>query len=1590
MNKSSSSRGGRSLDRAKIEGGEGIVFGVRLSAGVLVALLAGVVCMVLAPGASATPSRAYESSFGSFTEPEAVTVDQSNGDVYVVDIGAGTVSRFTSAGAPAEFSATKTNVLGGFIFESGAAQVAVAPAGSPGGTAGDIYVVSSLTDNVEIFDTNGSHIGELNGSGDASGGFGEACGVATEASTGAVYVGDFNGHVWRYTPTSGTVTEADYSGGIATSITVCNVAADSGSVYAGDTYEAGELRKYQASAFATGAPPSPSSTLLDATATSVAVDPANGDVYVDEGDKISVFDSSGVSLYGFGSSADFGSNSAGVGVGAGNGKAYVADAHAGGLQVDVYAPAVSPPTATTNPASTIHHTDAVLNGHLDPGGDPGITACHFDWGATTAYTGGTVPCNEGNSFTSAADVTANLNNLAPGVQIHFRLDITGATSGAVTGADETFTPPPFLVAHAAIASFGPDGTSATLFTGTSLPIAFDQADRRLYVLDPGIPGIYGFDASAPPSFPGMGGFSPLAVPEPGIRAGLAVDNTALSSAGNLYLSSRSTDLVYGFDSAGAALGGAFPIDPTTNPGAPSGSPKNNFGDAVDSAGNLWVVNFATQNILEYSSAGVFQTSVSTSAQGSPEQIAFDSNDDLYVALFNGPTWKYTAASGYTASTEIDSGVGSAIAVDPSTDHLYVAHANEVSEYDSAGNLLSEFATGISGAQFRSVAVDATNHDVYVSDQGNHKIRVFGPGVTQVPPPTITPQDPSAITAVSAVLHAAVDPEGIAVTDCHFDYGATTSYGLTAPCVPPPGSGSGDVAVSGALSGLEPGATYHFRIVASNANPGGAATGPDQTLTTVGPQVHGAGASQITTTEARLSALVDPEGKPTSYHFDYGTTASYGSSTPESASVGSDSSDHAAVKTIGGLLPGTTYHFRVVATNADGVDHGADTILTTYPTPTGTVGLPDGRVYELVTNPDEGDAEVYEPNAGGQFSNTQTDLPFQAAVDGDGVAYVGSPSVGGNEEAGSYEGNQYLARRSTDGAWTHVNLSPVGFPSAAFEGFSSDLSVGLLDALEGMTPGAPGFGEEVGVEGNYDIPYTTSTSGTGNYAPLITATPPYRSKSNFVTYGIDHPLFGITSGRASRGVLEYAGASADSSHVVFEANDALTPNAEGGAAGHYAEENNLYESVGGQLRLVNVLPDNSTKAGATFGAPDFEFYGAAGVYASPDFSHVISNDGSRVFWTDLHTGHIYVRENGTSTVEISAAGKYWTASADGSRVFYTNGDLYEYEVESGHTTDLTPGVTVRGVIGASEDGDYVYYVTAGFDLDMWHNGTTSKIKTLTAQDSEGAGLEPYRQIAGDWRPGYGNRMAEVSPDGHGVVFMSTEGEAGVGRVDVYDADSKQLYCASCGSRGSKGFVPLTYSNTYLKRWISEDGSRVFFDSREGLVPQDTNGKLDAYEWERPGSGSCKASTGCLYLLSGGTSKAQSYFADASASGNDVFIVTRAKLLSRDDNELFDLYDVRVGGVEPVSTPVCTGTGCQGVPGAPPIFATPSSATFEGLGNFAAPAPVVKAKPKPKKKVKKKPRPKHKAKHKKVKKGSKASRRAGNVHHHGRSSGTGGRS
>jgi hypothetical protein len=846
-----------------------------------------------------------------------------------------------------------------------------------------------------------------------------------------------------------------------------------------------------------------------------------------------------------------------------------------------------------------------------------------------------------------------------------------------------------------------------------------------------------------------------------------------------------------------------------------------------------------------------------------------------------------------------------------------------------------------------------------------------------PPQAPETDSPTEVTETTAMLHGLLNPLGSEKDGWYFAYniGSSCTGGATTPLEPE--LEQFFVPVQTTVTGLTPNAKYAFCLV--ERNEAGEVTAGNAVSFTAKPEapiVEEESFSNVGSASATLNARINPEGTPSTYYFEYGTSAAYGSRTAVSSlgfSVGG------VQATLGGLTPDTVYHFRVVTTNSsDQTSYGSDVSFSTFPV--GILSLPDERGYEIVTSLDNGDASVVEPHGLGDHERQpgSTEI-FQAAAGGDALAYIGTPpNVGGNGSVGDGMGNEYLARRSAAGAWTAASIQPAGLKSPAYQGFSSDLTLGVFDSNEALTANAPGE--------KYDVLYTR-TASSREIQPFFTSRPPNRASSEFRAPNVNQ-----LSER-----IAYAGASSDMSHLLFEANDALTPGAVDG--GPIA--NNLYETLGGQVRLVNVLPDGKPDPNATFGSS----VSAGGSPPQPDFDHVISADGSRIFWTDLNTGALYVRENGTTTVQVDASrgpgssggGLFLAATADGSKVFFTDEkqltndstaapeapDLYEYDVQEYGLIDLSVAeagehADVRGVLGISADGSYVYFAAGGSlaggatrqtceetgeslcNIYVVHGREGPKpIATVLYKDGgiRGAG---GGVAVGDWQYSMGARAAWVTPDGQHLVFASArnltgyESEGTNTEIYTYDFASGGLSCISCNPSGAPtitgssalGSAELrkSYSNTYNLRDVSENGDRVFFDSLEALVLQDTNGRVDVYEWERDGSGGCRREKGCLYLLSGGTSVDSSFFLDASATGDDVFISTRAQLVREDQNEVFDAYDVRVGAPEPATPPACTGSGCQGVPGAPPIFATPSSVTFGGVGNFSGVSQgVVKAKP-----------------------------------------------
>jgi len=311
-----------------------------------------------------------------------------------------------------------------------------------------------------------------------------------------------------------------------------------------------------------------------------------------------------------------------------------------------------------------------------------------------------------------------------------------------------------------------------------------------------------------------------------------------------------------------------------------------------------------------------------------------------------------------------------------------------------------------------------------------------------------------------------------------------------------------------------------------------------------------------------------------------------------------------------------------------------------------------------------------------------------------------------------------------------------------------------------------------------------------------------------------------------------------------------------------------------------------------------------------------------------------------------------------------------------------------------------------NLYVAHEGTVRLVAVLSRDDApdwgRGGGTTGMRDLVG-----------RVSADGRWLVFMSRRSLTGYDNVDavsrvpdeevfLYHApenlqtEAESLTCVSCMPSGTRPLgvagQDLGFNNIVGQGWanlpdpsylagsvpgwesenrrgptrepaFSTDEGRVFFDSFDALVSGDVNGRWDVYEWEPLGVGGCTTATssnaavlvpaegGCVGLVSSGTSSSESGFLEANESGNDVFFLTKEKLVSSDLDTEYDLYDAHMCSSESPCVAAATGVpacesadACRAAPSPQPgIFGAPASATFNGPGNVL---PVSPGKPKPK--------------------------------------------
>ncbi len=658
------------------------------------------------------------------------------------------------------------------------------------------------------------------------------------------------------------------------------------------------------------------------------------------------------------------------------------------------------------------------------------------------------------------------------------------------------------------------------------------------------------------------------------------------------------------------------------------------------------------------------------------------------------------------------------------------------------------------------------------------------------PPRVTSEPTSGIGHEEATIHADIDPDKLA-TEYHFEYGESKSYGAEAPVGGGQlAAGETPVAVSATLSEfggarLELGVTYHFRVVATNS--AGTVYGPDRTFTTVAAAViESEYTTGISASEVVLHTQINPLGNDTHYYFQYGTEscqANPGACTDTPIAPGTDigagGAGIAESAELKGLTADTSYDYRVLASNTLGTSEGAEHTFTTQPAEPPS-GLADNRAWEMVSPPDKHGAAIEGLTEQGGF--------VLAAENGDALTYVANGATSGEPQGNrSPEMQQMIATRSETGWATQDIATPQtkaqgvnGGYAPEYQLFSSDLSLALVEPWGGSALSEPPLAPEATQKTIY-----IRDNATGSYLPLVT-------EAN-VPPGTH---FGLK--------LRFYGATPDLSHVVMRSDVGLTAGQSGPG---------LYEWQHGELRLVSVLPDGTAAGEAELG------------FAGHVLAHAISNDGTRIIWTNkiAGVGHLYMRDTATGqTLQLDGAhgvseppvgsAEFQSASADGSKVFFTDKqqltpdstaepaqgtgkpDLYECDVveEAGtlscHLKDLTVDqlagehANVLGFIfGASEDAGTLYLVARGVLAGnengheetpepgaanlygLYVNGTQWETRFIaTLSPEDGPEWE------GEGQANMAYLTARVSPDGRYLAFMSAASLTGYDNVNASPA------------------------------------------------------------------------------------------------------------------------------------------------------------------------------------------------------------------------------
>jgi hypothetical protein len=1090
-------------------------------------------------------------------------------------------------------------------------------------------------------------------------------------------------------------------------------------------------------------------------------------------------------------------------------------------------------------------------------------------------------------------------------------------------------------------SFGPDGTAGTEFAKPA-GLAVDQESGAVYVYDGEAEVLYKFDEEGNPlNWGGSAGYisgnkitGVLPNPVDANRAEVAVD----PETHVVYVTSANK--VRAFEANGEPHNFVAGPGEGTNelPGA-----TELYGVTVDEFGNIYTSDRAGKRVRIYSRSGApvteFEPVGDQLSPIEPAAMAVAPDGTLYITAFLGTVYafeplNFPVASGTTyglgqpLQPASDIPLSVSVTVDPSTQYVYIGELcptgsggcfARISVYDEGGGLV-----GFAGAEGpgeledlpTGLGVNAETHKLYAGIRGEGsalaQVAVFEAFQFPEGPPTISGPSVTNITSTSAELRARINPNTLETT-YWFEYGTVDCEEAPGSCTKVPatptsiGSGHVPVLVTAPLGGLAPATLYFVQLVAENGfEPSEEPVIGYRSFTTQAANFE----SKLG--DGRVWELVTPQRK-------------FGGVMTNGVLVQADADGSGiAFNTRGSIVEDPEGNRALEPAAALARRSGSEwNVSDLVPRHTEAGGLGFGPEFKMFSTDlsnallEPRDDTPLSPEASerGPYLRTNTEPPVYRPL-------VTTKEPFANVPPGTVFGGPATGERNpvfisgADPSLTHVVISSKAALVPGAEERSLYLwSDGQIEPVSEL-PGGEVVAGQLG-SAALSVRNAISKDGTrvfwspGNLVfPRVDWPALYlRDTVADETFRLDEPAEGASEEGERHPA--FMTASADGSVVFFTDSQQLTEDASPSGRDLYRCE--IGDVGGGSLGCANL----------------------------EDLSAPLPGSGESGEAEELAVG----------------------TSEDGSALYFI----------------------ARGVLDPEENEEGEEAEVGAPNLYVWEEGFEVRfIAALSEKDAADWGSGPPNPV-GQAARGAGNS----SPGGRYLSFMSQENLAGAETNDpntgepveqafLYDSEEEQLLCISCNPSGATDPGHLIAKNTseggvifpdrqqlwsgrlvgatlpettegepnigyalYWPRGVLDNG-RAYFNSTSPLVNGDSNGTWDVYQYEPFGLGDCEPSagskmvattaTGCVSLMSAGTDSLPAVFLDASASGDDVFLASFARLSSLDTDTDVDIYDARVGGVEAVvqQPTECSGEACQ-QRGLPPGESVPNSVNFNGAGN-----------------------------------------------------------